>query len=212
MTKMKKLALYAFVLVLMLSAAVTSATSALYTSSDSNDGNSFDSGTLVISQQRNNDSVTTSPMFYGDPTKGVNAYTEIGMESVGGMAPGDRIKRSLVLTNNGSLDGKVTKLFANVTSGDTNPGYKEFTRKLNVKVIKVNNRGSNSLLYSGPLSTLLTENGFSIPANKVFNIYSDGGTAALIFKVKLAKSAGNDLQGQTYVFDFSIFAEQLKNN
>ncbi|OZM56538.1 hypothetical protein CIB95_12260 [Lottiidibacillus patelloidae] len=206
MSKAKKLAIFSFVVVLMIAAAVTSATSALYTSSASNDGNNFESGTLVISQQRNNDTVTTAPMFYGDPSMGVNAYTET--ESVGGIAPGDNIIRSLVVKNDGSLDAKVTKLFATVTSGESNPGYAHFIKKLNVRII---NTATNTVLYNGRINALLEDGGFTIPSDKVFNIYS-GGTATLKYRVTLAKGAGNQIQGQTFVFDFSIFAEQLANN
>lgn len=213
----KKLALFSASGVLGIGLVAGGATYALFTDSASNTTNTFTSGTIILDQTRDLGDTIPGPMFYSsasDPT-GKYPYDKSGVplappgsESIGGWAPGDTALRAMNLYNKGTLDAKVTQLKASVSAGATDSGdaYTQFIQKMNIKVMYP---AQNKVLYDGPLSGLL--NGWvNVPA---FLIAADpSGPANITFEAKLDKLAGNELQGKTFVFDFSLYAEQFRNN
>jgi spore coat-associated protein N len=146
----KKLSVLAATGILAVSTAIGGATYALFSSSATNQGNSFSAGTLKIDSARD-DIPMTGPMFY---TESPSDVTGIGGLATGEWAPGDINTRGLFLRNTGSLDAKLTALkatpvkyagkvdgksvFTPVTSGD--PQYKtdmDFANNATVTVWEV---------------------------------------------------------------------------
>jgi hypothetical protein len=106
------------------------------------------------------------------------------------------------------LDVAVKRLKAAVNPAGVTSGaaYDEFISKMK---IEVRYPAQNKLLYEGPLSGLL--NGYvEVPAFLINKPPS--GPANITFKASLDKSAGNAIQGESFVFDFTFEAEQARNN
>lgn len=212
----KKLAAIMISSVLVVGVTVGGATYAIFTSSATNTNNSFKAGTVILTQNRDQGDTKTipGPMFYSaasDPTGSFpydtnkNRYQPPGGEAIGGWAPGDTARRAMNLYNKGTLDAKINKLKANVNSAGVTSGeaYDEFIDKMNIKVIY-----TGQTLYDGKLSGLL---------NEYVNIQPilatpDGDPVNITFEANLSKEAGNKIQGQSFVFDFTFSAEQTKNN
>jgi predicted ribosomally synthesized peptide with SipW-like signal peptide len=213
----KKLALLSATGIVGIGLITGGATYAIFTDSASNTNNTFVAGTINLDQTRDLGDTIPGPMFYSstsDPT-GSYPYDQDGVElappgseAVGGWAPGDYVLRAMNLFNSGTLDAKVTKLQANVSTGATNSGdaYNQFISKMNIKVMYP---AQNKVLYDGPLSGLL--NGW-VEIAAPFRVNANGGPSNITFEATLDKSADNAIMGQTFVFDFSFYAEQLKNN
>lgn len=218
----KKLLMLIPTSVMAVSLLVGGGTYALFTSSVSNINNTYTTGTVILTQERDQGDTIPGPMFYtstSDPTGSFpydtnkNAgYQPPGGESLGGLAPGDSMTRAMNLYNKGTLDAKVTKLKATVNPAGVTSGkaYNEFINKLYV-VVEATSM-ANKILYSGTLSGLLngSDNGWVdiSPAMRM----SVGSTMNINFDVYLDPSADDTIQGQNFVFDFSFYAEQLKNN
>ncbi|MDN3016815.1 TasA family protein [Paenibacillus sp. BSR1-1] len=212
----RRLALFSASGLLGISLIAGGATYAIFTDSATNNNNNFTSGTIDLDQTRDLGDTIPGPMFYSstsDPT-GKYPYDKSGVplappgsDAVGGWAPGDHVLRAMNLFNKGSLDAKVTKLKADISTGATNSGvgYNQFINKMNIKIMYP---AQNRVLYNGPLSGLL--NGW-VNISAPFAIYP-GGPANITFEATLDESADNDIMGQTFVFDFSFYAEQLRNN
>lgn len=216
MISKKKLAAIMFSGVLAVGVTVSGATYAIFTSSASNTNNSFAAGTVILTQERDMGDTISGPMFYSassDPTGSYpydtneNPYGPPGGESIGGWAPGDKATRAMNIYNKGTLKIKINKLKANINQqGVTSGGaYNEFVDKINIKVMYP---ASDIILYDGKLSGLL--NGYVNIAPILAN--PGGGAVNITFKAELSKDAGNIIQGQSFVFDFTFSAEQIKNN
>ncbi|WP_066315647.1 hypothetical protein [Bacillus sp. FJAT-29814] len=213
----KKLLILSSTGVLGIGLVIGGATFALFTSSASNTNNSAHAGTVIIDIERDQGDSIPGPMFYtstSDPTGKFpydirkNQYAPPGSESLGGMAPGDKMTRALNIYNKGSLDVVVKRLKATVnplgiTSGSA---YEQFIQKLNVKVMYP---AQDKVLYDGKLSGLL--NG-EVGISPFLIATAPSGAANITFTVELDKSADNLIQGQTFVFDFRFYAEQERNN
>lgn len=213
----RKLALFSASGVLGVSLIIGGATYAIFTDSASSTNNNFTSGTINLDQTRDLGDTIPGPMFYSSTSDPTGSYpydrAEVplappGSDAVGGWAPGDTVLRAMNLLNSGTLDAKVTKLSANVSTGATNSGaqYDQFIQKMNIKVMYP---AQNKILYEGPLSGLL--NGW-VDIALPFRINSNGGPSNITFEATLDSSADNELQGTSFVFDFSFYAEQLRNN
>ncbi|WP_191271987.1 SipW-dependent-type signal peptide-containing protein [Neobacillus kokaensis] len=233
-----KLMMYTLTGVLGIGLSIGGATFALFTSSATNEGNSVTTGTIILKAKRDHGDYVPGPMFYTDylDPAGKHPYDVKDVnpsgEAIGGWAPGDKIQRTMILTNEGSLDAKITGLKASfrttysqnvpvigeraisggLTSGDI---YDEFISKANVKV-SIPDEGI--LLYDGPLSGLI-----STDTDKYTNLLNnpvlmgteppfEPGPLNVTFELSLDKTASNKLQGQTFIFDFGFFAEQVKYN
>lgn len=218
MLSKKKLMLLSVAGMITIGATVGGATYALFTSSASNSNNTATAGTINLTQERDQGDTIPGPMFYtstSDPTGSFpydtnkNAPNQPpGGESIGGMAPGDSMFRALNLYNKGTLDAKVTKLKATVNGAGESSGaaYDEFINKLNV-LVEV--PSTKRVIYNGSLSELL--NGW-VPISPALTTKAGGGALNVTFTVTLDKTATNEIQGHNFVFDFSFYAEQLRNN
>jgi hypothetical protein len=150
---------------------------------------------------------------------------------LGGWAPGDTVKRTMILTNTGSLDAKLTGIKAtaresftqNLPSGGNRTingliagdAFDEFIQLANVEVAIPD---ENLMLYNGSLAELMfadTDEFASLLSNPVLMGTTppfSPGPLNITFEVTLDSSAGNDLQGQNFIFDFGFFVEQIRNN
>jgi uncharacterized protein YfaP (DUF2135 family) len=176
-------------------------------------------------------------MFYPDSLDpdGNHAYDIIdgnpSGESLGGWAPGDQVLRRMILRNEGTLDAKLTGIKATpretytqtlkpinrggsggtrtvtgITSGDA---YQEFIEKANVTVT---NSDNTIVIYEGTLSDLIfsEEDMYADVVNEL--VIQAEGILNITFDVTLDVSAGNDVQGQNFIFDFGFYSEQVRNN
>lgn len=220
MISKKKLAILSVSGLIAIGASVGGATYAWFTSSATNANNTFTAGTINLSQTRDLGDTIPGPMFYtstSDPTgtypydvAGV-PYAPPGSEGVGGLAPGDSMTRAMNLSNSGSLDAKVTKIWGSVNAAGLQPGdlaFEEFAAKMNIKVLYPAN--NNQIMYDGPLNGLL--NGQVTIPRPLIARAAPSGPLNITFTATLDPSASNLLQGKTFVFDFSFYAEQLRNN
>lgn len=218
MNKQKKWALAGLAGVLSLGLAVGGATYALFTDNESNTNNAR-AGTVVLYQERDMGDTIPGPMFYPDSWDPTGAFPydtnenapfqPPGGESIGGWAPGDRVTRAMNLYNQGTLDAVVKRVRANVNPAGVTagPAYNEFINKMN---IKVSYPAQNITIYNGPLSGLLNGN---VSLNTPFLLRANpSGPANITFEAYLDTSAGNVIQGQTFIFDFTFEAEQRRNN
>jgi predicted ribosomally synthesized peptide with SipW-like signal peptide len=220
----KKLALWSAAGMLGLGLTAGGATYALFTDSAQNTNNMFTAGTINLEQNRDLGDTIPGPMFYtaaSDPTgsypydqSGVQ-YAPPGSEAIGGWAPGDRVVRAMDLYNTGTLQAKVTKLQASVNPAGVMSGtaYNQFIDKMNIKVMYP---AQTRVLYDGPLSGLL--NGWVTIVNPTTGAphpliaNAGGGSLNITFEAYLDSSADNTIMGEDFVFDFSFYAEQMRNN
>lgn len=214
----KKLALMSGTGLLGLGLVVSGTTFALFTSSTTNSNNIADAGTIIIEQDRDSGDTVPGPMFYsnakntsnppGDYPYDKDTGKDLGGEIPGGWAPGDIVTRAMNIFNRGTLDAKVTKLKANVNAAGvtSGPAYDQFINKMNIKIVY--DGTVDRTLYDGPLSGLL--NGWVDIAQPMNS--SVGSTLNVSFEAHLDNTADNAIQGQNFVFDFSFFAEQRRNN
>ncbi|GIP40116.1 hypothetical protein J31TS4_33960 [Paenibacillus sp. J31TS4] len=211
------------------------ATMALFTGSAQN-SNTATAGTINLDAKRDHGDYTPGPMFYPDSLDPVGNHpydtskTNPSGESLGGWAPGDTVQRTMILTNNGSLDAKLKGVKATVRDSytqnlPTNPAssrtvtgltsgaaYDEFIQKANVKVMVPD---TNTLLYNGSLSSLLVSGYAPLQNEPVLTGTRPPfapGPLNVTFEVKLDQSASNEIQGKSFIFDFSFYSEQARNN
>ncbi|WP_156324572.1 hypothetical protein [Bacillus sp. FJAT-27245] len=225
--------------ILGISFLVGGATYSLFTSNTTNEDNNFSTGTLILKQKRDHGDYNPGPMFYTnqlDP-KGRHPYDKKDInpsgEAIGGWAPGDKVKRTMIVWNEGTLDARITGLKANPRSTFTHkvPGtpvttrtingeisgdsFNEFIEKANVMVAIPD---LDIELYNGPLKNLIfeDEDEYASLLNEPVLTGTSGefqpGPLNITFEVSLDKSAGNIIQNKNFIFDLGFFSEQDKNN
>lgn len=233
----KSLALLSILILTLTALIAGGVTLALLTDAETNSGSEVTAGTIDLTAKRDHGDYVPGPMFYPDSLDpdGNHPYDreEINPsgESIGGWAPGDHVQRTMIVTNEGSLDAKITGIRANVresytqnlqsggshtvtglTSGEA---YEEFIQKANV-VVSIPDQ--ELLLYEGPLADLIFENEDEFAATINQPVVQgtippfEPGPLNITFDVTLDRSAGNRLQGQNFIFDFGFYAEQVRNN
>lgn len=233
----KKMAFTVMSGVLALALAVGGTTYAIFTSSASNSGNTITAGTINLDAKRDNGDYVPGPMFYpdaldpdGNHPYDVSQIAPSG-EALGGWAPGDKVTRTMILTNTGSLDAMVTGIKAtpratytqNLPSGGnrtvngltSGAEFDEFVQLAHVKVW--NPDGAGTILYDGQLKDLIAAGQFYVPVLNELVLTGvkppfQPGPLNINFEVTLDKSASNALQGKNFIFDFGFFAEQVRNN
>jgi predicted ribosomally synthesized peptide with SipW-like signal peptide len=241
MISKKKLATLTIASMLCIGLLVGGTTYAIFTDSATNTSNTFTTGTINIEQKRDQGDSTPGPMFYTsisdtnttdpgkyayDVPKSNNLYP-YGGEAIGGWAPGDTIERTLIVESTGSLEARLSSLSASVvssydimdgstlvrtitgvTSSSTGAdllAYNEFMDNLTVVITAP----GDVILYNGTISALL--NGYSLPSTLLYPLGRNGSETALEFTVSLHKDTDNDIQGKNIIFDFTVNAEQVKN-
>lgn len=211
-------------------ALVGGATFALFTDSDSNDGNTFSAGTVEIAVQRNASEPTPGPMFYTTTEEGMGDTWQTDENNAapgnahGLWKPGDSHSAEMTVFNKGSLSAKITHLGAEI-SGDPDfindtAAKAEFSKYLNVKIERLENGSSDQKVYitlfEGALSQLLAEGGaknFEADPKVIAGAHSGNiSSQHLLFTCSLSKDAGDALQGKKPVVSFYLIAQQAKNN
>jgi hypothetical protein len=232
----QKLMMYTMTGILGLGLSVGGATYALFTSGATNDGNSATTGTVNINTMRDNGDPIPGPMFYPNALDPLAYHpydavdTSPSGESIGGWAPGDIIVRDMYLGNSGSLTArlvgvraKVRESYTQTTTADgqtatntvsngvtlaTDPvAYNEFIDKMNITI-----KNSNTLIFQGKLSELITGTLWKKPVNEVLIAASPSGPLNLSFTAELSRTAGNNIAGKNLIFDFEFTAVQHKNS
>src|SRR5690606_19102825 len=121
----KKLATIAATGMVTVGLLVGGASYALFTDTAVSENNTFTSGTLTLDTHRH-DVPIDGPMFYvGD--------NDDGRMGTGIWAPLDSHSRTMFIENTGSLDAKLTKLYASVDSGGV--GAEDFAEQAYVSVL-----------------------------------------------------------------------------
>jgi hypothetical protein len=219
--KNKFLALSLTAAMLTTGAGIGLGTYALFNSSAASQANNMTAGTINLEQERDSGDSVPGPMFYGstDDTTGMLPYDvdktagdALGGETPGNWAPGDTVTRAMNLYNRGSLQAKITKLRATVNAGGLQPGdpaYEEFISKMNIKVTYTT--GGNQVLYNGTLRDLIKTNNDWATIGPIYAA-AHSGALNVAFEAHLDSSAGNDIKGKKFVFDFSFLAEQASHN
>lgn len=160
-------------------------------------------GTVELHGFRDQGDTIDGPMFYiaasGD---GTSTGGLPGRYPTGHWAPGDTVKRVLALRNTGSLDARLKTVSASIT------GDEALARALAVKICSTTSC-TGDVYYSGSLWDLAqAPQLLSGPVAMT----RTGPTKLMHFVVTLPTSAGNDLQGMTVQADFTVYAEQARNN
>ncbi|MGC7870032.1 TasA family protein [Desulfosporosinus sp. SYSU MS00001] len=209
--------------VMAVSLLVGAGTYALFTNNATNTNNNFTAGTVILDQQRDLSDTVPGPMFYSANTDETGQYPydtnkndpnqPPGGEATGGWAPGDKATRAMNVYNRGTLKANLDQLKATVHSGATSSGaaYDEFISKMNIKVLYP---AGDKVLYDGPLSGLLNDY-VNIPHVTLTPNPSNPSAASpanITFKATMDPSANNLIQGQSFVFDFTVHASQARNN
>ncbi len=236
MLNKQKLMMYTFTGILGLGLSVGGATYALFTSSAANDGNTASAGTVNINVMRDNGDPIPGPMFYPDSLDPLAYHpydqqdTAPSGESIGGWAPGDTVVRDMYLGNSGSLTARMvgirakvresytqttnlegqtaTNTVSNGVTATTDPAaYNEFINKMNITI-----KNSNTLIFQGKLSDLLTGTVWKKPVNEVLIAPAPSGPLNLTFTAELSNTAGNNIAGKNFIFDFEFTAVQNKNS
>jgi predicted ribosomally synthesized peptide with SipW-like signal peptide len=216
----KKLALWSATGLMGISLTIGGATFAIFTDSASSTNNTFTAGTIDLTQERDSGDSIPGPMFYtgSSDSSGYYPYDEtvpsnsanLGGESLGGWAPGDKVVRAMNIYNKGTLAAKITKLQATISNGTgtyDRAAYNHFIDKMNIKVTY--NTGSRPVIYNGSLRGLLS--GW-VPIALPITAAPNSGAINIEFEASLDTSAENIIMGKTFVFDFSFYAEQFRNN
>lgn len=135
-----KLLMTAVSIVTGLSILVGIGTYALFNSTAQNAGNTFQSGSLLISQNRD-DVPITGPMFY---TNDFDVDSNAGAMGTGLWKPTDSHTRAMFIHDDGTIDAKMVSLTATPEGTDKDQeNAKEFAKQawLTVTVLEPNNSG-----------------------------------------------------------------------
>ncbi|WCK52411.1 hypothetical protein PP175_13180 [Aneurinibacillus sp. Ricciae_BoGa-3] len=165
----------------------------------------------------------TFPMFYDSATypTGPNPYdakkvTSPSGEIPGGWAPGDQVTRSWNFQNKGAA-AKFTKVSANLKSltdklgksiSPGTPAYQDFLKNMKVTVYSPDD-GWRNPVFNGTFQQLINGNQ---TLNTMMYLYSGCSNYQPKFVAAMDLNAGNDLQGVKGVIDFTLLAEQCRNN
>jgi predicted ribosomally synthesized peptide with SipW-like signal peptide len=211
-----KAKLFLLVLPVVLAAAlVGGATMALFTDQAVNANNTFTAGTVDIGSFRATGDTIPGPMFYTTVSEGT--VSAPGKRATGLWYPGRKVSRNLSVFNQGSLQVRLHRVSAEITSinGDlpaNNPALAaSFANNMHVKIFEVG--VTPGVLYEGSLAALLDgEYCVHRPVIPAITPPFPPPTSHLLFEVTMLTSAGNDLQGIRPVVSFSVHAVQTKNN
>jgi len=169
----------------------------------------FEAGTLVLYGYRDFSDTVDGPMFYTTPEEGVSTGGLNGRRPTGLWAPGDSWKRALILRNDGSLEVKLTGLGADLESGSL-----DMAEKLTY-VVSTDLNGTEKVTEGNLADLIASDVAFSTPLTITANPTASPGfrpRKQLYFHVTLPLEADNSLQGEELKVQFTVSAEQAKNN
>lgn len=190
-------------------------TLAIFTDQDYNSENIFSAGTVDIAADRNLGDPIPGPMFYTTVEQGTLPDGGDALNPTGVWWPGRTEYRNLDVRNMGSLQVRINRVSAEITSingADPQPPLSEsFAANMHVKIY-VAGHPQTKILYEGSLANLLTiRDCIHKPVIAPFtNLWPP--MVQLVYEVTMLPQAGNDLQGIVPVVSFNVYAEQTKNN
>lgn len=208
-----KRAMWMAAVVLLAIAVAAGGTFALFSASTNTTSNTYTAGTLCLASRRDNSDPVPGPMFYITPTQGATPTGVPGIRATGLWAPGDSVRRSLIIDNPGncsSMNAWLKTVHAVLQSGDA-----ALAEHLWVEVrtdhVHATPSGDDKIA-EGWLSDFL--NG-QVPllfpdSHKVEMML--GSTVFLHFSISMPLNTGNEMQGKSLVVQFEVNAEQMKNN
>jgi len=206
------LGLAAVIIVASVGAGVTLA---IFTDQDMNVGNSFSAGTVNIAADRDLGDPIPGPMFYTTVGQGTLPGEDDAINPTGVWWPGRTENRNLDVRNMGSLQVRINRVSAQITSingvAPQPPLSESFAANMHVKIY-VAGHPQTKILYNGSLANLLTiQDCIHKPVIAPFTgLYPP--MVQLVYEVTMLSQAGNDLQGIVPIVNFSVYAEQTKNN
>ena len=206
------LGLAAVIIVASVGAGVTLA---IFTDQDYNTENMFSAGTVDIAADRNLGDPIPGPMFYTTVEQGTLPGGEDAFNPTGVWWPGRTEIRNLDVRNMGSLQVRINRVSAQITSingvAPQPPLSTSFAENMYVKIY-VAGFPNTKILYEGSLANLLTiQDCIHKPVIAPFTgLYPP--MVQLVYQVTMIPEAGNDLQGIVPIVNFSVYAEQTKNN
>ncbi len=218
--------LLALVLVLTTAVFVGGGTYALFSASTETSSNDLTAGRLVINSKRDNGDIIPGPMFYVTAAQGQTPSGQNGTIPTGIWAPGDHVRRTLIIENDryyisdgtlvqgSTLDAWLKSVRANLKSGDA-----ALAKKLNVVIStdqEILNGGlknnAEKIVAQGTLEQFLAgEIELKYPDNTKIPMYLPS-VRNLHFDITFDRSADNTYQGKSLVVDFTVNTEQMTNN
>lgn len=190
-------------------------TLAIFTDQDYNAENPFSAGTVDIAADRNLGDPIPGPMFYTTVEQGTILEGNDALNPTGVWWPGRMEYRNLDVRNMGSLQVRINRVSAEITSingeAPQPPLSESFAANMHVKIY-VAGHPQTKVLYNGSLADLLTiQNCIHKPVIAPFtNLWPP--MVQLVYEVTMLSSAGNDLQGIVPIVKFNVYVEQTKNN
>lgn len=171
-------------------------------------------GTLCLTSERNDGDPVPGPMFYITAEQGQTPNGTLGTLATGLWAPGDTHKRTLNVRNDAScssMDAWVTSIQAKLNDDFTDQ-YVAMADELTVTVKSPKGSEGYVVIAEAPLSDFLASPvPVKYPDNSKVPIYLNS-VRQMEFSVHFDINAGNEYQDKTLVVDFTVNAEQAKNN
>lgn len=169
--------------------AVSGATSALFTSTASNNGNTFGAGTLVLE------------------INGVPGSDSTPVFTISNAAPGDSSTQKLYLKNSGSINASSLYL-TSVDVTDTGPNPANLADVLYVDMWE--DLDDDNVLDAGETQWMTYTQMASISSSPDVNLgaINANETRNLAVKITFDPGAGNEYQGESVSFNFNFQANQ----
>ncbi len=185
---MLRFALASLITAGMLGTFVAADSLAVFTDSEVNAANVFDSGILQIEDSPASAAVTLT-----------------------GMAPGDSVISPLIITNNGSLPERYA-MSTVATNTDAKGLAAQLGLTIRIKTVAACSAEDGAIIY-GPASLALGLFGSNAQGAQAGDrTLAASAAETLCFKVLLPLSTGNAFQGATTTVTFTFDAEQTANN
>lgn len=169
----------------------------------------FTAGTVGLHSYRDMGDTVPGPLFYITPEEGAAGPGKNGRHPTGLWAPGDTVQRVLIVQNDGTLDLLLTTVGADLEAGSEALAaaltYTVTLDKPGTQVVAQGNLAdliASDAAFATPVHIAAQPN---LPLNRRKPI-------PLYFTVTLPLDADNSLQGEQLKVQFTVSAEQARNN
>lgn len=187
---------------LLVAIGAVAGTVALFTAKTSAAEPIYTAAELKMNSWRDQGDTVPGPMFYTTADEGKTPGGVPGRFPTGFWLPGDQYTRVLMIKNTGSADAWLTSVGAVLQAGSS----EYLAKKLQVKVTA--DAGGADVLAQGALFDFVAGKAF---AHRIALPVSPA-PKPLYFTVSLPLAADNTYQELPLRVDFSVSAEQMKNN
>lgn len=197
-------------------ALVAGGTFALFSSETRSADNTFTTGTLCLTSERNDGDTIPGPMFYmtsaqGETPSGLPGVHPVLGDLPGGWAPGDTVTRTLTVynpTSCSSMNGWLTSVQASLHPGSD----ADLAEKLWVEVYTPQGSISEVKVGEGRLSDFVAGAvPIKYPGDQPIPIYLTSNRH-MKFRVRFDVDADDSYQNKNLVVDFQVNGVQMKNN